>query len=174
MEDKKPAEEISPERKLVREAIREVLRNNKGIDHIARTNPQEDGTFTPFITVIGHSFKSVIHYNNETITLEMYKPLVLDAKRFEEFREEIERIDRSISPVGGEGKSVRFCVTDKPKRLTITALIPINVKDGKEKIAEVFWARLSFIFTIISGLYFGTFDGSDEEVAAQFSSLRTA
>ena len=162
MEDKKSVDEVSAEGKSVREAIREALKN-QGRAHIICLDPQKDGTFTPFIAIDEHTFKSFVFYCKGEICLEMYEPLLLDAQGLEEFRGKVKRADRTLEPTNGEKRSVRFCITKEPEHLMVAAIVPINVGDGREKIVEALRAKLSCIITMVTMLYFGIFDGPEKE-----------
>lgn len=159
---KSPAgEKISTEEKLAREAIREVLESQDRADIICM-DIQQNGMFTPFITIDGHTFKSLAYYGTGVIGLEMYERLSLKPEELEEFREKVEKADKTFEPKAGEEKSMRMGISKKPEHLSVFALVHVKEENGKEKMVEDLRSKLSGVITTVSMLYFGMFDGPDD------------
>jgi|GEM_PF-3413230 len=160
-EDRRPAQFLLSRERQMNEAIRDALENQLRA-HIICLDSQKDGTFTPIISIDGHSFKCLVYYNGSgAVAFEMYERLSLDEQALLEFRGKIKRADMTLKPKPGEERSMRFCMTKRPEHLAVIGVVPFKMEDGREKIAEALRAKLSFIITMVSMLYFGMFDGPE-------------
>ncbi len=156
--------EFSAEEKMVQGVILEVL-NKEDRAHLTCKNPK-DGVFTPLITFFHeHVLVTAIFYESPNIIMRMYEDISMDFGDFKDFKEKIRDLRQRIRN-GNKSHATKhhnkrwmyFLYDKKRSEIMVSATIPINTEDRREKIKEILQTKFSFFIESTRMFYSGVFD----------------
>ena len=157
--------ETSVGKKLVQEAIFEVLKREKEENsiHLSCIEPRKDGTFAPLLGINEHLLIVTIRHEGRNIKVEMRDDLFVGVREIKALREKIKRVNRNPAMKDQGKRWMYFCSTERSSRLLISALIPIDAENGKEEIVGAFQIKFSFFIVAMKMFYsFGIYDEPED------------